>query len=155
MAFARPFAFNTGTTIPGTIQIGNLAVGVDDVDYSEQPGGVQWWNGPDEELGYIIAHETPSGTQPNPLSIPAYVGFWRSELNDESFISLSQYVSSVHGTPQTFLSGDDAKTWLNINGYWTSYEGGAPVDQLLNPVITEETDVYINTGNNSYLMYNN
>ena len=122
MAFARPFAFNTGTTIPGTIQIGNLAVGVDNVDYSEQPGGVQWWNGPDEELGYVIAHETPSGTQPNPLSIPAYVGFWRSgELTTPSFVTLAQWVSAKDNDPQTFTGGTEAKTWLNNNGYWTSY----------------------------------
>ena len=122
MAFARPFAFNTGTTIPGTIQIGNLAVGVDNVDYSEQPGGVQWWNGPDEELGYVIAHETPSGTQPNPLSIPAYLGFWRSEeLTTPSFVTLAQWVSAKDNDPQTFTGGTEAKTWLNNNGYWTSY----------------------------------
>lgn len=122
MAFARPFAFNTGTTIPGTIQIGNLAVGVDNVDYSEQPGGVQWWNGPDEELGYVIAHETPSGAQPNPLSIPAYVGFWRSgELTTPSFVTLAQWVSAKDNDPQTFTGGTEAKTWLNNNGYWTSY----------------------------------
>ena len=33
MAIFRPFAYNTGTTIPGTIQIGNLAIGVDNLDY--------------------------------------------------------------------------------------------------------------------------
>jgi hypothetical protein len=149
MAFARPFAFNTGTTIPGTIQIGNLAVGVDNIDYSEQPGGVQWWNGPDEELGYVIAHETLSGTQPNPLSIPAYLGFWRSEeLTTPSFVTLSQWVSSKDNDPQTFTGGTEAKTWLNNNGYWTSYSeyikstektntGGFPVGYFIDKDMTD------------------
>jgi len=125
MAVTRPFAFNTGSTITGTIQVGNLAIGVDAYDYSEQPGGVVWWNGPDEELGYVIAHETPLGNQPNPLDIPAFLGFWRTEGLDESlFISLSEWVSEKDGDPQIFLTGDDAKLWLNNNGYWTSYDGG-------------------------------
>ena len=61
MATCRPFAYNTGSTIPGTTQVGNLAIGVDlDKPYAEQYGGVQWWNGPDEDLGYIIAKPIPS-----------------------------------------------------------------------------------------------
>ena len=122
MAVTRPFAFNTGSTITGTIQVGNLAIGVDAYDYSEQPGGVRWWNGPDETLGYVIAHETLSGNQPNQLGIPAFLGFWRSEFKtEESFISLAEWVSAKDNDPQTFLTGNDAKTWLNNNGYWTSY----------------------------------
>jgi len=77
MPTARPFAYNTGSPIPGTLQIGDLAIGVDPQDYSTNPGGVQWWNGPDEDLGYVIAHPTPAGNQPNPLGIPAYLGCCR------------------------------------------------------------------------------
>jgi len=49
MATARPFAYNTGSTITGTIQIGSLAVGTPTLGFTENP---KWWNGPDEDLVY-------------------------------------------------------------------------------------------------------
>lgn len=39
MSFARPFAYNTGSTISGTEQLGDLAIGVDDLDYTGGVGG--------------------------------------------------------------------------------------------------------------------
>lgn len=52
----------------------------------------------------------------------ASVGFWRSTAKtDASFIDIAQYVARIAGTPQTFVDGLAAKTWLNANGYWTSY----------------------------------
>jgi hypothetical protein len=117
MSFARPFAYNTGSTISGTEQLGDLAIGVDDLDYTGGVGGVTWWNGPDEDLGYIICRPNFSGTQPNPVGIPAYVRFLRSKLKtEESFVSL---VNTVYG--QSFTTGTQCKTYLNNNGYWTSY----------------------------------
>ena len=77
MSFARPFAYNTGSTISGTEQLGDLAIGVDDLDYTGGVGGVTWWNGPDEDLGYIICRPNFDGDQPNPVGIPAYVRFLR------------------------------------------------------------------------------
>ena len=131
MAITRPFAYNLGSNIPGTIQLGNLAIGVDNLDYSEQPGGVRWWNGPDESLGYVIAHETVSGNQPNPVGVDAYLGFWRSEFKTESsFIQLAEWVSELNNNPQTFSNGNDAKTWLNDNGFWTSYSPNTPFNDL-------------------------
>ena len=141
MAVTRPFAFNTGSTITGTIQVGNLAIGVDAYDYSEQPGGVRWWNGPDEELGYVIAHETLSGNQPNPLDIQAFLGFWRTEgFNESLFISLSEWVAAKDNDPQNFSTGDDAKLWLNNNGYWTSFGESPQPENLDNPIITENSE---------------
>jgi hypothetical protein len=52
MSTARPFAYNTGSTISGTEQFGNLAVGVPTLSFEST--GLKWWNGPDEELGYEI-----------------------------------------------------------------------------------------------------
>ena len=137
MPTTRPFAYNLGPEIPGTLQIGDLAIGVEPLNYSENVGGVQWWNGPDEDLGYVIAHPTPDGSQPNPLGIPAFLGFWRSEfLTEVSFIGLAEYVSNQHGDPQTFLDGDRAKTWLNDNGYWTSFVPGPPPTPTITPTIS-------------------
>jgi hypothetical protein len=121
MATARPFAYNTGSAIPGTEQVGSIAIGTPTSGFEST--GLQWWNGPDEDLGYVIAHTVPSGTQPNPLGVPAYIGFWRTpSKTDNNFISLSQYVSSFAGTPQTFANASAAKTWLNSAGYWTSWD---------------------------------
>ena len=120
MATSRPFAYNTGSTITGTEQVGSIAIGTPTSGFTST--GLRWWNGPDEDLGYVIAHTVPSGTQPNPVGVPAYIGFWRTpSKTDNNFISLSQYVSSFTGTPQTFASASDAKTWLNSAGYWTSW----------------------------------
>ena len=122
MPTARPFARNTGAPIAGTIQVGNLAVGVPTAGFAAT--GLPWWNGPDEDLGYVIATQVAANNQPTPVppSVTASVGFWRSTaLTDASFIDLAEYVSRIAGSPQTFVDGAAAKTWLNNNGYWTSY----------------------------------
>ena len=120
MATSRPFAYNTGSAIAGTEQVGDIAIGTPTSGFTST--GLIWWNGPDEDSGYVIAHTVPSGTQPNPVGVPAYVGFWRTpSKTDNNFISLSQYVSNLTGTPQTFASASAATTWLNANGYWTSW----------------------------------
>jgi hypothetical protein len=128
MSTTRPFAYNTGSTISGIEQVGNLVIGIQEQDYSANIGGVKWWMGPDEDLGYVIAHQTVSGNQPNPLGIPAYVGFWRtSGKTEESFIGLSNWVAD--GTT-AFTTGDQAKIWLNNNGYWTSFSAISVSDAI-------------------------
>jgi hypothetical protein len=121
MATTRPFAYNTGSTIDGTNQVGNIAIGVSDQDYSLNPGGVKWWMGPDEELGYVIAHEASLCDQPTPVEVDACLGFWRSDvLTEQSFVDLFNIIPPRVGQTK-FTSGNSAKTWLNDNGYWTSY----------------------------------
>jgi hypothetical protein len=117
MSTSRPFAYNTGSTIGGTIQVGNLAIGIPTSGFPST--GLQWWNGPDEDLGYVIAQSVPEGNQPTPFTgITASVGFFRSTiLSESSFIEIAQRVS----TNQTFATGDAATTWLNANGYWSSW----------------------------------
>ena len=80
MATTRLFAFNTGSTIPGTTQVGNLAIGIDDLRYDLYPGGVIWYMGPDESLGYIIALPVPERNQPE---------FYQSEFTDSSFLGIT------------------------------------------------------------------
>ena len=132
MSTARPFGYHNGPLIPGTEQYGNLVVGVDNLDYSGGEGGVRWWNGPDEDLGYVIAQtnvnelEEPQQPTPNtgqtidgryyPLEF-AGVGFDRTNgKNTELFISLARSV-----TGQPFQTAPEAKLWLETNGYWTSW----------------------------------
>jgi len=115
MPTSRPFAYNTGSQISGTLQFGNIAVGT---PTSGVTGNPKWWNGPDEDLGYVIAQSVPSNTQPTPDGSTASVGFFRSTaLTESSFIQIAQRVS----VNQTFVTGDAATTWLNANGYWTSW----------------------------------
>ena len=114
MATARPFAYNTGSTISGTTQIGSLAVGTPS---SGVTGNPKWWNGPDEDLGYVICRPNTSGNQPNPDNVPAYIRFSRSKLKtDQSFINL---VNSVFN--QTFTGTTQCSSYLTTNGYWTSW----------------------------------
>lgn len=126
MATTRPFTRNTGSAISGTEQLGNLAIGIFQQEYASNLGGVKWWMGPDEDLGYIVAKEIPSGTQPNPVSSnQATVAFSRSLLKTE--VSFVNHVNGSFG--QNFTTGNQAKTWLNNNGYWTSW-GSPSVDQF-------------------------
>jgi hypothetical protein len=114
-----PLAYNPSLSpIDGTDQIGTLAVGITEQDYSIEPGGVDFWMGPDEELGYVIAVPVPSNTQPTEIpGVFASVGFYRSaDLAESSFVELT---NTVFG--QNFTNGSDCKTWLNDNGYWTSF----------------------------------
>ena len=54
MPTLRPFAYNPSQTpISGTIQIGDLAIGYPTAGFEST--GLQWWNGPNEDLGYVIA----------------------------------------------------------------------------------------------------
>lgn len=121
MSTSRPFAYNTGDPIIGTDQVGDLAIGTDmDKPYAANYGGVQWWAGPDEDLGYVICKPISSGNQPNTLGIPCFIGFDRSDaLTDQSFVNLSNSVFPGNN----FSTASGAKTWMNSNGYWTSYAG--------------------------------
>jgi hypothetical protein len=130
LSTSRPFAYNTGSTISGTIQLGDLAIGVDPLDYSGGVGGVRWWEGPDEDLGYIICRPNLSGNQPNPDNNPAYIRFLRSKLKTEqSFVEL---VNSVFD--QTFTLGNQCKSYLDSNGYWNSWINITPTPTPTNTI---------------------
>ena len=116
MSTSRPFAYNTGSTISGTVQVGDLAVGVPDDGFEST--GLEWWNGPDEDLGYVIAYQVPDDSQPTPISgVTASVQFWRSSVKTESsFIEIASYVTGA-----SFASGDAASSYLTFYGYWNSW----------------------------------
>jgi hypothetical protein len=122
MAIQKIFAYNTGSLISGTTQVGDIAISEADVEYSANYGGLQWWGGPDESLGYVIAIPVSGNTQPTPISgITASLGFYGTK-NMTNPLDESTFVDLVNGVfNQNFVNGNDAKTWLNDNGYWTSY----------------------------------
>ena len=122
MSTSRPFAYNNGSPIvpiPGTIQVGSLAIGIPTAGFAST--GLEWWNGPDEDLGYVIARPVPADTQPTPISgVTASVAFNRtSALTDESFIALVNCYFN-----QSFTTVGECLSWLSDNGYWTSYAVG-------------------------------
>ena len=120
MSTSRAFAINLGAPVAGTEQIGDIAIGTPTVGFAAT--GLDWWNGPDEELGYVIAGANPTG-QTGADGRTAYLGFNRSDsLTDASFIGLAETLAG-----QSFLSAAEAKTWLNTNGYWTSWTDSVSV----------------------------
>jgi hypothetical protein len=145
---SRPFGYNPSQVpINGTTQLQDLAIGVDNQDYSTQPGGIVWWMGPDEDLGYVIASVVASGNQPTPLGPSGTVKFWRTKVRtDEAFIGLSQYVSYKAGSPQTFLTTSSAKQWLNTNGFWTSFVTGPSATNLIMYWDIQQSASYSGTG---------
>jgi hypothetical protein len=179
MATSTPFAYNTGSPIDGTTQVGNLAVGIPTSGFTNNP---QFWNGPDEELGFVITVPVSGNTQPTPVpGVDASVGFYgTNNFYDESFIGISEYVSNEYNNPQTFTNAPEASTWLTNNGFWNSYGGWFLVNTYndagnigeitfpnhnggtgdLNPndvgqaYGTTATQLYINTTNYSNIDYN-
>ena len=118
MANIIPIAYNTGSTISGTEQIGSLAIGTSPQDYGVYGGINKFWASPDLDVYYIIAYPNPLGNSPNPLGVPAYVSFdGTADLTDNGFLSLANYFANG---VQTFNNTSEAKTWLNDNGYWTN-----------------------------------
>lgn len=145
----RPFAYNPIGNILGTEQFGPLTVGTPTNGFEST--SLKWWNGPEEDLGFIIAQPDPDGLHIGADGDIAYLGFVRSTTKTQS--SFLELVSLLFN--QSFLTGDAAKTWLNDNGYWTSW-GLTPPDEeteLLNAIITSNNE-YISVDEGVYLAYN-
>lgn len=125
MATARPFAYNPGSLIPGTEQLGSLSVGFPTSGITNNP---QYWNGPDEDLGYIIAQPVSANTQPTPLiGVNSSVGFFRTNgKNDTNFTNLTNSVYS-----QNFTTPLQSKNYLHANGLWTSWPQDLPEGVVL------------------------
>ena len=122
MATARPFAYNPppNAVIAGTEQVGSLAIGTPTSGFTSNP---QFWNGPDEELGYVIAYPVPAGDHPTPVfdEVTSYLGFLGTKnmlnpLSEATFVELTN--SSFN---QNFTGGTEASIFLTTNGFWNSY----------------------------------
>jgi hypothetical protein len=109
----KPYAINLGSAITGTTQTGNFAVGTGTPTtiWSNRPGSVTWWMGPDEDVGYLIVKQ--DGANPS---------FWRSTAKtDPAFLSLANNLARRFGT-SPFASAAAAYTWLTTNGYYTTFQ---------------------------------
>lgn len=144
MATITPIAYKTGGgSIPGTTKVGNLYAGTSPQDYGVvgSENGVTFWATPNQDLGYVIAQEDPTGSHTgNTISgdVPAYVGFWISPLLTEN--SFVEFTNDLFG--QSFTGGTQAKSWLNSNGYWTSYSDVWQFDSLNTLPWTDSTAGY-------------
>jgi hypothetical protein len=152
MSSSRPFAYNPippNSLIPGTDQLGDLTIGVLNEPYAENYGGVKWWEGADEDLGYVIAVPVSGNTQPTPESgVTASVGFYRSKLlTNPSFLEISDYLGEKQGQPP-FANTQDAYDWLTSQGYWTSFVP-FQVTPTSTPVVATPTVTNTNTPTNT------
>jgi len=110
MSFARPFAYNPSpnAVIAGTIQVGSLAVGTPTSGFTTNP---QFWNGPDEELGYVIAAPVSGNTQQTPvfngnlILSPTYKGSDIQLVTSQLALQQFGYQQSVLG--QTLINNVD------------------------------------------------
>ncbi len=119
MSTSRPFSYNPSyLNLSGTYNIGKMCVGVDSQFYINNYGGLTWWNGPDEDLGYCIGTVVPAQNQSTPLGDIGNVKFWRTQsFTDAAFLILVQEV-----TGQTFTDTPSACAYLASNNYWTSFD---------------------------------
>jgi hypothetical protein len=125
MSTARPFAYNPGDPISGTIQVGDLAVGAPITGFTDSP---QFWNGPDEEQGYVIAIPVSGNTQPTPVNrlylSPTYKATDIAlSNNNQTATQVFSYSQSVLGeTPIT--TSDKVMFSIQFNSTNISVGGG-------------------------------
>ena len=90
---SRLFGYNSGAPVSGASQSGSLAISND----SRGGGSVQWWNGPNEDLGYVIGYPDTTGLRKanGALIGGNAVGFMRtSAKTDAEFLSLANFLTS-------------------------------------------------------------
>jgi hypothetical protein len=100
MATTRPFAYNTSGPIAGTIQVGDLAVGFPTSGFTNSP---QFWNGPDEELGYVIAQAVSGNTQPTQVTEDAITLSSTYKGGDITLSNNNQTATQIFGYQQSVL----------------------------------------------------
>jgi hypothetical protein len=126
MANQKTFTYNTSSFIPGTEQIGDLAIGITLQDYASGIGNTRWWGGPDETNRYIIAKDVPNSNHPTPLGNVGNVRFWSSNENDTDFIFRVSTLPERSGQP-SFTTTTQCLNFLSESGYWTNYGEGDPL----------------------------
>jgi hypothetical protein len=134
MATARPFAYNIGSSIPGTEQLGDLSIGYPISGFTDTP---QYWNGPDEELGYVIAAPVSGNTQPTPLSLtwdPNYAGTGIVLSSGNTVATSGQIQSSVLGT-RLITSPNKVMYSIRVNQLVTGQIGFGLQDMDLNSYV--------------------
>lgn len=156
--FSFAFAEYTGGTVPqNVLNVGGLLIATGrtlSVDYS-------WWEGPNFQLGYVVARPK-NNTQPTPIGgVFAGVGFWRSlTLTDASFVELAnavvpgQLIFERASQAATYFTEEEAYyvTWSSpitkilysgqsYNNLWTS--GDTSLATSIREVTYEYKETYL------------
>lgn len=126
----RPFTYNTGSYINGTKQVGRIAISDGStLNHSPNP----WYNGPNEDLGYIIC-----GKYPDIIHKGLVLNLDAS--NPNSF--KGEPTTNLSYQSDTFVSGSN----MNIDGTWayssasiSSTNNIAPTNSLNNAYLINLT----------------
>ena len=148
MSVSRPFAWSSTGPPPGTGIVGEVVYGINpNLPYANNWGGKRWWNGPDENLGYIIVEASFQTSQPTPNSGEnAKVQFWRSKVKTmNSFVEIANYIRIKYNFSSfPFYSGDVAAATLEFEGFYTSYTesppSGCTVATVINMTFAQESN---------------
>ena len=135
MAVTNRLFTYSATPIAGASQSGNLAISTTYIP------GYTWWGGPDENLGYVIAHTdtNASGNRTERGKVTSIsgntVGFWRTATqSDSAFLTMFNSLFN-----QSYVTASAAADWLNNNGYWTSYSGSSnTLGTIGNPAVSAQ-----------------
>jgi hypothetical protein len=154
MGTAHLFSYNLSTNgiITGCTQFGNMAVSLNTTDtagFTVNNMGNPY-HGPDEDLGYVIAYASPSGTRTHKRGsqlAPNAVGFVRSlAKTDASFVELvnKNFNQSFSLNSSGALT---AKNYLTTNGCWTSWLAPIVTSGLIMNLDAGSTASYPGSGN--------
>ena len=129
-------AFTDGVNKSGFTNTGKIAIdtnpGSGDYSIANFVGGVLSTY---DSNGYVIISDTTTagivgrttgGNTTPPVSANEPT-FWVSPTKDESGFLFLVNRLPARSSQTPFTTGSDAKTWLNNNGYWTSYTTSAIV----------------------------
>jgi hypothetical protein len=156
MATTTPLAYNpSASPIAGTSQVGTLAVGTSQQDYSESPGGVTWWMGPDEELGYVIAVPVSGNTQPTPLGSTwdaNYVGTGNVLSSGNTVVTNNAVNASVLGT-QLVDGNDKIMFSIRVNQGINGVIGFGQHDMNINSYVGSDNKSFGLNSQGEYLFY--
>lgn len=106
---SRPFAYNpNGVTVSGTIQVGSVSVGYPTAGFGE----LNYWIGPDESTGYVIAIPSPLNNQYTPVPEDSLYLDPTHKATDISLSNSNQTATQIFSYQQsvlgsTLISGTD------------------------------------------------
>ena len=117
-SIVRPFAFNPGGNIAGTLQVGDLTIGTPTAGFAAYPS-IKFWNGPLENERIVVCYPDPAGLHTGADGEAAFIGF-RAFADEAELIAWT--ASKWETTPTT---ADQAYDLLLAAGIWTSYVRGS------------------------------
>jgi hypothetical protein len=104
MATSRPFSYTPGSHPTGTHKVGNILIGLPLAGFDASR--LEGWNGPDEELGYIIPIPVSGDTQPSNVEYRTYLDPYHIGSNMTLDGVTVQSISQANGSQQSVLGVD-------------------------------------------------